>query len=364
VVNAAEAQQAVQASITEAQRYLGSRIPSAYVSISGRHVTCHTTTGLMQTSIQNGPVSLSDVQRLIETSHPEVAAEKEIIHVIPVNYTIDGSRGVRNPVGLHAGKLEVECQVVLADRGQAHDTIKAVEACGVTVRSLVLSALASSEVALSEHEKEMGVVLVDIGAGTTDLAIFRHGGLWHYSSIPVGGNHLTKDLSVALGMPNYFAEELKAKWGHAHLNEEQTKEEAMLPSFQGQSRRLVRRSSLCQPLLDRLQETLGLIMVRCQQAGLSHFPAAGVVITGGTAEMPGLREMAQKILGCPVRIGSPEAIRGLSEDQKKPSYSTVVGLLLWGVKHHGERRVYSNGDGTQRDQKSIFQRVKEAIVAR
>jgi cell division protein FtsA len=361
IVNVTEAQEAIQASLTEGQRYLGRGVSWAYVSISGKHVTCLNSTGLTHFSAQEGPVSLEDVRHLIGTSHPEVGADKEVLHLIPVNYQIDGLRGVRNPVGLHADRLRVESHVVLGDRSQVYDTMRSVESCGVAIRGLVLSVLASSEATLSEDEKEMGVVLVDIGDGATDLAIFRHGSLWYNTSIPVGGRQLTRDLSIALGMPYYFAEELKVKWGHAEPGEGAGAEEVLLPSFQGRPRRLIRRSTLCSPLVDRLQETLGLVMVKTQQAGLTRLPPGGVVITGGTAEIPGLHRLAQQVFGCPVRIASPFGVSGLSHDQIKPSYSTVIGLLLWGIKHYGKQRAYGNGDRGLWDHRSIFQRLKKLI---
>lgn len=364
ITTTAEAQEAIRASLAEAERYLGRRVPEAYVSISGREITCLNTTGLIHPASREEPVSRKDILNLIESSYPKADTEKEVVHVIPVNYWIDGYRSVRNPVGLHASQLQVESHVVMGERSHVYGTIRAVENCGVIVRSLVLGALASSEATLSEHEKEIGVLLVDIGDGSTDMAIFKHGELWYNASTPVGGKQFTRDLSVALGMPYYVAEELKEKWGHAMLTPEEAQEEVALPSFHGRPSRLLRRAELCKPLVDRLQETLGLIMVKAQQAGLSRFPAGGVVITGGTAEMPGLRQKARDILGCPVRIASPLEVQGLPPEQLKPSYSTVIGLLLWGIKHHGEKPLYRSGDRTPWDHKVLIQRFKELIEAK
>jgi len=361
IVNVSEAQEAIRASVNEAQHYLGSRIPWAYVSISGAHISCFNTTGIMHPATEESPVSIEDVDQLIQTSYPEVAEDKEVLHVIPVSYVVDGYLGVRNPVGMHAGRVQVESHVVLGERDVVSETLHAVEDCGVSVRSLVLSSLASSESTLSEDEREIGVVLADIGAGATDLAIFKDGSLWYNASIPVGGNQLTRDLSVALGMPYYFAEDLKDKWGHASPNGDEAGEEVLLPSFQGQPRRLIRRTALCKPLIDRLQETLGLIMVKIQQAGLHRFPPGGIVLTGGTAEIPGLQQMAKQVLGCPVRVASPLGIRGLSHEQNKPSFSTVIGLLLWSIKNHGKKKVYNNGERSSWGHKTFFQRIKKAV---
>ena len=361
IVDVAGTQEAVRASVKEAQRYLGNRIPWAYVSVSGAHITCFNTTGIIHPGNEESTISLMDVENLVKNSYPNMDDNKELLHVIPVTYLIDGYRSVRNPVGLHAGRLQVESHIVMGDADLISKTIRAVEDSSIPVQSLVLSSLASSESSLSEDEKEMGVVLADIGAGSTDLAIFKDGSLWYNASIPVGGNQLTRDLSVALGMPYYFAEDLKDKWGHASPNGDQAGEEVLLPSFQGQPRRLIRRTALCKPLVDRLQETLGLILVKIQQAGLNKFPPGGIVLTGGTAEVPGLQQMAKDTLGCQARVASPLGILGLTHEQNKPSFSTAIGLLLWSVKNHGGKKSYSMREFDEEEPKNIFQRIREVV---
>ena len=361
IVNVAEAQEAIQASLNEAQRYLGYRIPWTYVSIPGARTSCFNTSGVIYRDNEAGPITSEDIDRLVQTSFPHIPEEQQVLHVIPVNFVVDGYRGVRNPVGLTAARVEVESHVVMGERETIRQTLHAVENCNVPVRDIVLSSLASSESTLSQDEKEMGVVLADIGAGTTDLAIFKDGNLWYDTSIPVGGNQLTKDLSVALSMPFYFAEDLKEKWGHADPEGEQNGEEVLLPSFQGQPRRLVRRTALCRPLIDRLQETMGLIQVRVQQAGLSRLPPGGIVLTGGTAKIPGLEQLAKTTLGCPVRIAAPMGIRGISHEQNKPSLSAVIGLLLWGIKNLDHKRVFSPVDPNAGASKTLFQRIRKAV---
>jgi len=364
ITDSAEASIAIRASLEEAQRYMGSRVPWAYASISGSHVTCFNTTGLIHPNTQERPVSMEDVEQLIQTSYPDVVEDREVLHVIPVNYMIDGFRGVRNPVGLHAGRLQVESHVVLGERNRVMDIVSSVEECGVPVKNMVLGALASSEATLTKDEREMGVVLADIGAGTTDIAIFKDGNLWYNSSLSVGGNQITRDLSVALGLPFYFAEELKVKWSHASPNGVESEEEVLLPSFQGRPRRLLRRTTLCKPLVDRLQETLGLIMVKIQQAGLNRFPPGGLVITGGTAETPGFQHMATRFLSCPVRMASPMGVQGLLPEQRRPSYSTVVGLLLWGIRNHSSKMTFGNGKKSSWESKTIVEKIKKVITAR
>jgi cell division protein FtsA len=362
IINVDEAQEAIEASIEEAHSSLGSRVPWAYVSISGNHITCTNTNALLHPSDQNGQVSLEDVRTLTDMSYPEVPFGKEVIHVIPINYVVDGYRSMRNPVGIHAGRLQVESLAVFGDHDNVNETTKAIQNSNVAVRSLVMGGLASGEAVLTESEKELGVVLVDMGAGSTDVAIFKNGTVWYGASIPVGGNQLTRDLSVALGMPYYFAEELKIKWGHAKPEAIDREAEVLLPSFQGRQRRLINRTALCAPMVDRLRETFGLIMVKTQQAGLHRIPAGGIVFTGGTSEMPGFQKLASEALGCPVRVGAPRNMPEISVDHQRPSYSTVMGLLQWGIKQHSERRVRPPMDKRSFSQKPLLERIKQVIM--
>ena len=353
-----ETQLAVKASLDEAQRYLGRGVSWAYLGVTGNHVSCLNTEGVLHSTTENGAISSEQVQDLIQSSYPDVDNSKEVLHVIPISYQVDGLTGVRNPVGLHADKVQVESHVVLGDAPILKNLVKVVEGCKLAVRSLVLQPLAAAEAILTEGEREMGAVLVDIGGGTTDVVIFRTGSPWYTTVIPVGGNQLTRDLSVALGAPFYLAEELKIKWGHAMPEAIEAYEEVQLPVFQGQPRRAIRRRTLCQPLHDRLTETLKLVLMRLRQAGLRQLPPGGLVITGGTAEMPGLQDLAEKATGAQVRIGFPRGILGLPSQLKKPAFSTAVGTLLWGIKHQGEKRSYKNGNKTLWGQKALVHRFR------
>ena len=198
-------------------------------------------------------------------------------------------------------------------------------------------------------------MLVDIGGGTTDVIVFRSGSPWYSAVIPVGGNQLTRDLSVALRVPFHIAEELKTKWGHALPDAVASGEEVQIPSFDGQPRHTVSRSILCQPLHERLTETLKLILLKSREAGLRQLPPSGLVLTGGTAQIPGLKELVQKTINVPVRIAYPRGILGLPAELKKPAFSTSVGTLLWGIKHHGEKRPYRNGETTLRGHGSLLE---------
>ena len=362
VESISETKEAVKASLEEAQRYLGRSVSWAYLGVTGDHITSLNTTGFLKGSGENEAISSEDLQRLIDSSYPQVSNGKEVLHVIPTGYLVDGLTGVRNPVGLHADRVQVESHVVMGEAAVLKNLVKTVEGCGVPVRSVVLQPLAAAEATLTQDERELGTVLVDIGGGTTDVMIFRGGSPWFTSIIPVGGNQLTRDLSVALGVPNYMAEEIKVRWGHATSEAVPGDEKLRIPGFQGQPQRTVSQRSLCIPIHDRLIETLKLILLQVQKAGLRNLPHGGMVLTGGTAEMPGLQELAQKATGTPVRIGYPEDIRGLPSQLRKPAFSTSVGALLWGIKHHGEKRAYRNGDQTLLGYRSLFKQIKKNVT--
>ena len=359
VESISETQEAVRASLQEAQRYLGRGVSWTYLGVTGDHISCLNTTGTLSGSGEDGAISSQDVQSLIQSSYPNVANGKEVLHVIPISYMVDGMTGVRNPITLHADKVQVESHVVVGDAPTLKNLVKAVEGCKLSVRSLVLQPLAAAEAVLTEDEREIGVVLVDIGGGTTDVVIYRSGSPWYTTVIPVGGNQVTRDLSVALGVPFYIAEELKTKWGHALPDAVAADEEVQIPGFQGQPRRSVKRRGMCQPIHERLTETLKLVVQRARQAGLRNLPTGGLVITGGSAEMRGLQELARKSTGAQVRIAYPRGILGLTAQLKKPAYSASVGTLLWGIKHQGEKRPYRNGDKSLWGHMNLVRRLRK-----
>ena len=353
-----ETQGAVRSSLEEAQRYLGRGVSWTYLGVTGNHITCVNTSGSLSTSQVDGTISSQDIQCLIESSFPDVPEGKEVLHVIPISYGVDGLEGVRNPIGLHAEEVQVKSHVVLGDTPILKNLVKAVEGCKLSVRSLVLQPLAAAEAILTESEREMGAVMVDIGGGTTDVVVFKMGSPWYTSVIPVGGNQLTRDLAVALGSPFFIAEEIKTKWGHALPEEVPFDEEVQIPGFQGQQRRSVKRRTLCQPLHERLSETVKLVLLRLREAGLRQLPPGGLVITGGTAEIPGMKDLVQTFTSVPVRIGYPAGIMGLPSELKKPAFSTSVGTLLWGIKHQGEKRTYGNGQKVMGGHRSLVHRFR------
>ena len=356
--NIDEVKVAVKSSLEEAQRYIGRGVISGvYAGVSGTHISCLNTKDMMENPSADDDIGPQHLDQLIRSSFPKVDPSQEILHMIPIGYEVDGMEAVRNPAGLHAKQINVESHVVMGDAATLRNTVKAVEASRVSVKSLVVESLASAEATLTGDEKEMGAVLVDIGGGTIDLMIYRQGNPWYSALIPVGGNQLTRDLAVAMRIPYFLAEDIKLKWGHALPELVRADEEVVVPSFQGQPRRIARRRDLCEPLQARMVEMLKQILLQVRQSGLRQLPNAGLVITGGCAELPGIRELALKTVGGPVRLAYPQGIAGLPTQLQKASTSTAVGLLLWGIKHQGERRSYSNGDRTVKVHKSLLERL-------
>ena len=356
--NIDEVKVAVKSSLEEAQRYIGRGVISGvYAGVSGTHISSLNTKDMMENPSADDDIGPQHLDQLIRSSFPKVDPSQEILHMIPIGYEVDGMEAVRNPAGLHAKQINVESHVVMGDAATLRNTVKAVEASRVSVKSLVVESLASAESTLTGDEKEMGAVLVDIGGGTIDLMIYRQGNPWYSAVIPVGGNQLTRDLAVAMRIPYFLAEDIKLKWGHALPELVRADEEVVVPSFQGQPRRIARRRDLCEPLQARMVEMLKQILLQVRQSGLRQLPNAGLVITGGCAELPGIRELALKTVGGPVRLAYPQGIAGLPTQLQKASTSTAVGLLLWGIKHQGERRSYSNGDRTVKVHKSLLERL-------
>ncbi len=344
IENIVEVQEAVAASLGEAQRYIGNGVPTGiYASVTGSHLTSLNTREEVGNPDDVGDISSKLLDRLLRGSFPDVGPDQEVLHVIPTGYHVDGMSGIRNPVGLHGNLVEVEAHVVMGDSVILKNTVKAIETNKATVKSMVLHSLASAESTLTGDEREMGVVLVDIGGGTTDLAIYRQGHPWYSAVIPVGGSQLTRDLSVALKTPLYMTEEMKIKWGSVMPEMVASDDEVVIPSFQGQPKHSLSRRILCEPLEARMLEIIKMIVLKVRQSGLREFPAGGLVLTGGGSEMTGLSDLVLKVLGGQVRIAYPEGIAGLPAQLRKPAFSAAVGLLLWGIKHQGETRSSMNG---------------------
>ena len=364
--NIEEVKEAVRTSIAEAQRYVGKGYnPGAYVVVSGGHIYSSNVKDVMEHPTDLGSITSNDMHQFIQSSFPTLGEGQEILHIIPIGYAVDGLSGVRNPIGLHANQVELEAHVAIGDAIILKNTVNAVESNRMPVNSLVLQSLASAEATLTADERELGVLLIDIGSGTTDVTVFQYGSPWFSTVLPVGGSQLTRDLAVAERIPFHVAEDAKVKRGNVMPELVDPDEELILSGGQGQAQKLVKRRRLCEPLNARMYEILQMVVQRMSQAGMNRLPDGGVVYTGGSADMAGLQEFTESVLGEPVRIAYPTGVAGLPTQLRKPGFSAAVGTLLWGIKHQGEGRTYRVPEESGKGYKSllsIFKRNREKVA--
>ncbi len=346
VVDIEEMQTAVKASVGQASAGLERDLPGACIGVTGAHIFSVHTSGKLN-NLNGDPtktITRSEMELVIKQSHPTVASGQELLHVIPQNYTVDNVDGVRNPVGLKGHQLVVESHAVVGEATSLENVVHAVEGAGLQVRSMVLEPLASAEAVLSAEEQETGVVLVDIGGGTSDMAIFMGGVMAQTSVIPVGGFQFTNDLVMSLGIPYKEAEKAKVAHGHAIPDMVDLDETIETKGYDGESHQVHARD-LSRTLNDRTDELLRLVLIKLKESGLRVMPPAGIVFTGGGANIPGLQEMAKDMMPGPVRIAHPKDILGLPDTLKSPTYSTSIGILLWGIHHPTEQLAYRRTNG-------------------
>ncbi|MBA3471483.1 MAG: cell division protein FtsA [Herpetosiphonaceae bacterium] len=336
VVNIDEAVNAIATSVEKAERLSGYRIGTAYVGIAGRHISSLNSRGVVAISRPDHEITRTDVARAVEAAQAiAIPTQREVIHVIPRAYIVDGHEGIRDPVGMAGYRLEVETHIVTGEVMAIQNLIKSVERAGVGIDDLVLQPLASGAAVLTEEDKNRGVVLVDIGGGTTDIAIFIGGGIWHTVVLPIGGAHFTNDLVYVLHTPHNTAEYLKLKYGSASPTETIPEELDGIDTdtFSPGERQQVSRQLLNEILLSRAEQLIEMIGAEIRRSGYEGLLPAGIVLTGGSAQLPGLEELTRDLLGMPVRIGVPGNLTGLAEAIDSPPYATGVGLVRWGLRH-------------------------------
>lgn len=334
VVNIDEATETIRASVEKAERSSGYKIASAKVGITGSHINSVNNRGIVAIAASDHQVSHNDVLRALESARAvNIPSNKEVLHVIPRTYILDGQDGVRNPVGMYGRRLDVETHIIAGATTAVQNLVKCVERVNIKVEDLILEPLASSEAVLTDEEKEMGVVLADIGGGTTDVAIFIEGSVYHTAVLPVGGYQLTNDLAIGLRTPFATAEDIKIRWGSALTEEIDPEETVEVGNFTDDNTRSVLRRHLCQIVRARTEEILEMIFMEIKRSGYDSILPAGLVLTGGTANLRGLEEVATKVLQMPVRIGVPRGMNGLVDTLKDPAYATSIGLLMWGGHH-------------------------------
>lgn len=330
VVDLAAASQAVAHSIEKAERSGGLEITSALVSLAGSHVSSVNSRGVV--GIAGGVIDQDDVMRALDAAQAvAIPHNREIIHVIQRGFIVDGQEGIHTPNGMHGYRLEVEAHIITAAAATVENLRQCVAASGVTVSQFVLNPLASAEVVLSETERSMGAVVCDIGGGTTDMAIFVDGDVWHTMVLAVGGNHITSDIAQGLRLPISQAEEIKKQHGFAVEAEVSDQEAFNIRAF-GEDRPVkVSRKELANIIEARVEEIFSLVQQEIKRSGYDGLLPAGMVLTGGSSALPGIRSLASKVVGLTVRIARPENLVGLTDQLNSPAYSTSVGLLHWAL---------------------------------
>jgi cell division protein FtsA len=333
VVNVQEATEAIQASVQKAERLSGYEIARAYVSVGGGHVSAINSRGVVAIS-RGRTISEYDIERALDAARAiAIPHNREIIHTIPRGYVVDGQEGVKDPIGMQGIRLEVEAHIVTGASTSVSNLVKCVRDAGVHIDDLILQPLASGEAVLTSSEREMGVILADIGGGTTDVGIFIEGSIWHTIVLGTGGEHLTRDVAVGLRTPYATAEELKIQYGHVIPASLPADELIEVTSFGNGAREAVSRMRLAEVLEARAEEILTLILREVKRSGYDGLLAAGIVLCGGSAGLAGFKDLAVQVLDLPVRIGVPHDLQGLTDVLESPAYATAVGLLLWGARH-------------------------------
>ncbi len=330
VVDLNAAASAVSRSVEKAERTSGFEINAALVSLAGSHVSSINSRGVV--GITGGIVDHDDIDRALDAAQAvAIPHNREIIHVIQRGFIIDGQDGIRTPVGMHGFRLEVEAHIITASASTVENLRQCVGASGIEVSQFVLNPLASGEIVLSETERQMGAAVVDIGGGTTDMAIYIDGDVWHTMVLAVGGNHVTSDIAHGLRLPVSQAEEIKLKFGHAQQSAVSPEEQFTVRSFGGDAPTRINRTELANIIEARMEEIFYLVLQEIRRSGYDGLLPAGVVLTGGSSLMPGCRQLASQVMGLPARIAKPQNLVGLTDQLDSPAYATSVGLLEWAL---------------------------------
>jgi cell division protein FtsA len=336
VVNIESTVQSIQRAVEEAELMAGCQIHSVYAGIAGSHVKSLNSSGVV--AIKDGEVTHQDVERVIDAAGAvAIPADQRILHILPQEFIIDHQDGIREPIGMSGVRLEAKVHMVTGAVSAAQNIVKCVNRCGLEVDDVILEQLASSYAVLTDDEKELGVCLVDIGGGTTDIAVFSGGAIRHTAVIPIAGDQVTNDIAVALRTPTQHAEDLKKKYACALRKLAGMDETIEVPSVGDREPRRLSRQTLAGVVEPRYEELFGLILAELRRSGFEELAAAGIVLTGGAAKMEGLIELAEEVFHMPVRLGSPQHVTGLTDVVQNPIYSTGVGLLLYGKQQLAER---------------------------
>jgi len=353
VVNIETTVNAIQRALEEAELMADCKIREVYTGIAGSHVRSFNSQGMVP--VKDKEVAQADIERVIDTARAvQIPNDQQILHVLNQEFIIDGQEDVREPLGMSGVRLEVKVHIVTGAVSAAQNIVKCVRRCGLEVRDLVLQPLASALAVVSEDEKDLGVVLVDIGGGTTDLIVFTHGAIRHTAVIPIAGDQITNDIAMALRTPTKDAEEIKERYGCALSQLADPQDMVEVPGLGDREPRQLSRKTLAEVIEPRVEELYSLVQSELRRSGYEELLSAGVVITGGSSVMQGMVELGEELFHMPVRVGHPGYGGTLAEYVRHPRFSTGVGLLLAGLEQHRQKEVARMNIGT-------FQQVLERM---
>jgi cell division protein FtsA len=329
VVNIESTVQSIQRAIEEAELMAGCEINTVYTGIAGSHVKSLNSHGIV--AIRDKEVSATDVERVIDAAKAvAIPADQRVLHVLPQEFIIDSQEGIPEPIGMSGVRLEARVHLVTGAVSAAQNIVKCVQRCGLSVEDIVLEQLASSYAVLTEDEKELGICIIDMGGGTTDIAVFCGGAIQHTAVIPIAGAQVTNDIAVSLRTPAQYAEEIKIKYACALSQLANPDETIEVPSVGDRPPRRLARQTLAEVVEPRYEELFHLVRKELRRSGFEELIAAGIVLTGGSAKMEGAIELAEEVFHMPVRLGVPQYVEGLSDVVRNPIHATGVGLLLYG----------------------------------
>lgn len=335
VVNLESTVQSIQKAIEEAELMAGCQIQSVFAGIAGSHIKSLNSHGIV--AVRDKEVTQHDIDRVIDSARAvAIPADQKILHILPQEYIIDQQSGIKEPTGMSGIRLEAKVHMVTGRAGAAQNIIKCVRRCSLEVEDIVLEQLASCSAVLTDDEKELGVCLIDIGGGTTDIAIFSEGAIKHTAVIPIAGDQVTNDVAVALRTPTKNAEEIKCTYGCALAELTDVEKTLTVPSIGDRAPRKITLQNLAEIIEPRYEELMLLVQAELRRSGYEDLIAAGLVLTGGSSKITGLADLAEEIFHMPVRIGIPQYVSGLTDVVQNPAFSTGVGLLIFG-KDHQER---------------------------
>lgn len=344
VVNIDKTVTAIKAAVAEAEQMAGIEVESVFVGIAGDHIRSINSKGMVGVSRDDHEITPEDVERAINAAKAlALPIDREIIHVIPQEFIVDDQDGIADPVGMSGVRLEVEVHIVTVAVTSAQNIVRSVQRAGYDVEEIVLEPLASSLAVLDDDERTLGVALIDIGGGTSDIAMFFDGHIQHTSVVALGGQHVTNDIAIGLRTPPDQAESIKLKYGTASRRNLAESDTIMVPGVGGRPARTISKSVLVDIVAPRMEEILTLAYQKMKKSDLLELMAAGAVITGGAALLEGTADLAEEIWGIPVRLGVPKHLGGLTDSVKSPIYSTAVGLCLYAPQYHEEGDSLSDG---------------------